>query len=107
MLVDESTRPLKDKVEALINGLEHFNDPNLRNEKCQDSFTQVGNARAITVPEWVKQVHEELVYEIEEKVKNFDGKLDISVPVRKMYSVLEMGNIFKDVNEKILYLERI
>lgn len=40
-------------------------------------------------------------------MKKYNGQSELSMPVRELYSVLEKGNIFKDVNEKILYLERI
>lgn len=61
----------------------------------------------MSVPEWVKQAHEELLDELEPRTHDFEGRIDTCMPVRKMYSMLELGGIFKDGNDKMLYLERI
>ena len=78
-------------MENVISCLEQCTD-NLKisteKEKINDNITQFSQHKTITVPDWIKPVHDELIKIICPSQPDLFGKVEIFVPVRIIYSIL-------------------
>lgn len=84
----------------------HLNEQNtLKTEKFHENMTQM-SSKLVNIPEWAKGFNDTLFDVIVGEIR-VENRFDRTISIRQMIAVLENTPIFKDNNEKMIYLEKI
>lgn len=73
-------------------------------EKNTENVAQNSHLKLVSVPDWIKPIHDELIKIINPGHPDLFGRRGASIPVRILYSLLEDNGLFKDSMEKIMSL---
>lgn len=77
----------------------------LKTEKFHENMTQM-SSKLVNIPEWAKGFNDTLFDVIVGEIR-VENRFDRTISIRQMIAVLENTPIFKDNNEKMIYLEKI
>lgn len=64
------------------------------------------SSKLVNIPEWAKGFNDTLFDVIVGEIR-VENRFDRTISIRQMIAVLENTPIFKDNNEKMIYLEKI
>lgn len=100
----------------MLNNLESTYDPssnnftnNPKHEKLSAGDSHLTTQKQIYLPEWTEKIHKkflEKLFDLPNKKVSF-GILDQTITLRFLMCLLEKGNLFKDLNEKLVFIEKI
>ena len=86
---------LKEKIEQIVQSLELSLETG-KSVMEKDNMTQNSHSKIVTVPDWCKSCHEELIKKLCPEYADIWGRIEISIPVKVLYALLEEIGILKE-----------